>query len=147
MIKNFTINMTFMMLEPLNSSPALCETDCQLIGGDGLLIGRDGQIIACDGQQIACDGQLITVYSNSSASVFQLIISLMTGLIFHKWLGYAGNRLLLQQEGVCGPLHHSRQDHAHQQSSVKREAVSRKNYSFMFLRRSISRYTWVATLT
>ena len=35
MINNITINMTFLMLEPLNSSPAMCEMDCQLIGGDG----------------------------------------------------------------------------------------------------------------
>ena len=83
MINNTTIIMTFMMLEPLNGSPTKCEKDCQLIGRDGQLIGCDGQLIACDGQLIACFGQLITVYSNSSASVFQLIISLMAGLIFH----------------------------------------------------------------
>ena len=80
MINNITINMTFMMLEPLNGSPAMCETDCQLIGSDGQLIGCDGQLIGYYGQLIALDGLLITVYSNSSVSVFQLIISLMTGL-------------------------------------------------------------------
>ena len=37
MINNITINMTFIMLELLNWSPAMCETDCQLIGGDGQL--------------------------------------------------------------------------------------------------------------
>ena len=88
-INIITIIMTLFMLEPLNSSLAMCETDCQLIGGNGQLIG-------CDGQLIACDGLLITVYSNSSVSVLQLIISLMAGLIFPKWLGYAENRLLLQ---------------------------------------------------
>ena len=36
------------------------------------------------------------------------------------------NRLLLQQEGFRGPPGHCRQDHAHQQPSVKREAISRK---------------------
>ena len=83
MINNITINMTFMMLEPLNCSPAMCETDFELIGGDG-------QLIVCDGQLFACDGQLIAVYFNSSvsvfqvsASVFQLIISLMAGLFVH----------------------------------------------------------------
>ena len=50
MINNITINMTFMMPEPLNSSPAMCETDCQLIGGNGQLIGCDGQLITCGGQ-------------------------------------------------------------------------------------------------
>ena len=65
MIINITIIMNFMMLEPLNCSPTMCETDCQLI--------------SCDGQLIGCDGQLIAVYSNSSvtsnssASIFQLI--------------------------------------------------------------------------
>ena len=53
MINNITINVTFMMLEPLNSSPAMCETDSQLIGGNGQLIGCDGQLIACGGQLIA----------------------------------------------------------------------------------------------
>ena len=53
MINNITINMSFMMLEPLNSSPAICETDCQLIGSNGQLIGCDGQLIACGGQLIA----------------------------------------------------------------------------------------------
>ena len=53
MINNITINMTFMMLEPLNSSPAMCELDCQLIGGNGQLIDCDGQLIACVGQLIA----------------------------------------------------------------------------------------------
>ena len=87
MINNITMNMTFLMLGPLNSSLAMCETDCQLIGGDGQLIGGDGQLIgcagqltACYGQLIACDGQLTTVYSNIWGSVFQLIISLMAGL-------------------------------------------------------------------
>ena len=90
LINNTTMIMTFMMLEPLNGSPTKCEKDCQLIGRegqligcDGKLIGCDGQLIACDGQLIACFGQLIAVYSNSSASVFQLITSLMAGLIFH----------------------------------------------------------------
>ena len=73
MINNITINMTFIMLEPVKWSPAMCETDCQLIGSDSQLIGCDGQLIACDGQLIACDGQLIALYSNSSVSVFQLI--------------------------------------------------------------------------
>ena len=80
MINNITINKTFMMLEPLKSSPAMCVIDCQLISSDGQLISSDGQLIVCDGQLIACDGQLITVYSNSTASVFQQIISLMAGL-------------------------------------------------------------------
>ena len=73
MINNITINMTFMMLKPLNGSPAMCETDCQLFGSDGQLISCDGQLIACNGQLITCYGQLIAVYSNSSVSVFQLI--------------------------------------------------------------------------
>ena len=76
MINNTTIIMTFMMLESLNGSPTKCEKDCQLIG-------RDGQLIGCDGQLIACDGHKIVVYSNSSASVFQLVTSLMAELIFH----------------------------------------------------------------
>ena len=69
MIKNTTIIMTFMMLEPLDGSPTKCEKDCQLIGCDGQLIG-------CDGQLIGCFGQLIS-------QCFQLIFSLMAGLIFH----------------------------------------------------------------
>ena len=83
MINNTTITMTFMMLEPQNGSPTKCEKDCQPIGCDGQVNSCDGQLIACDGQLIACFGQLIAVYSNSSASVFQLITSLMAGLIFH----------------------------------------------------------------
>ena len=63
MINNITIIMTFTVLEPLNYSPTMCETHCQLIGSDGQLIG-------CNGQLITCDGQLISVYSNSSVSVF-----------------------------------------------------------------------------
>ena len=59
MINNITNNVTFMMLEPLNSSPAMCKTDCQLIGGNGQLIGGNGQLIGCDGQLIAGGGQLI----------------------------------------------------------------------------------------
>ena len=73
MINNITIIMSFTVLEPLNCSPHMCETDCQLIHGDGQLIG-------CDGHLITCVGQLIAVYSNSSVSVFQLITSLMAGL-------------------------------------------------------------------
>ena len=76
MINNITIIMTFMLLETLNNSQTMCETDCQLIGSNGQLIG-------CDGQLIACDAQLTAVYSNSSGSVFQLITSLMAGLNFH----------------------------------------------------------------
>ena len=83
MINNITINMTFMMTEPVNGSQAMCETDCQLIDSDGQLIGYDGKLNVCGGQLITCDGQLIAVYSNLSASVFQLIISLMAGLFFH----------------------------------------------------------------
>ena len=44
MIKNTTIIMAFMMLMPLNGSPAMCQMDCQLIGSDGQLIGCDGQL-------------------------------------------------------------------------------------------------------
>ena len=47
--------------------------------------------------------------------------------MFQSWWGYTENSLLLQQEGVLGPLRHRRQDQAHQQQSVKREAISRKN--------------------
>ena len=83
MINNITINMALMILGPLNCSPAMCELDCQQIRGYGQLISCDGQLVACDGQLILWDGRLIAVYSNSSASVFQLIISLMAGLIFH----------------------------------------------------------------
>ena len=46
MIHNITISMAFMMLEPLKCRPVMCETDFQLIGGDGQLIGCDGQLIA-----------------------------------------------------------------------------------------------------
>ncbi len=35
---NITINMTLLMLELLNSSQTMYETECQLIGGDGQLI-------------------------------------------------------------------------------------------------------------
>ena len=73
MINNITIIMTYTMLEPLNCSRTICETDCQLIGGDCQLVSYDGQLNACDGQLIACGGQLIAVYSNSSVGVFQLI--------------------------------------------------------------------------
>ena len=67
--------------------------------------------------------------------------------MFQSWWGYTENSLVLQQEGVLGPLRHRRQDQAHRQQSVKREAISRKNYGFMVLQRSITRYTGVATLT
>ena len=61
----------------------------------------------------------------------KLIASRLGGLIFHAWWRDTENCLLLQQEGVCGPLRHHCQDHKHQQPSVKREAISRKNDSFM----------------
>ena len=102
MINNITINMTFIMLEPVKWSPAMCETDCQLIGGDGQLIG-------------------------------QLTSSRLPGRMFHACLGDTENGLLLQQEGVRGPLHHRRQQHAHQHPSVKREAISKKNLRFYSL--------------
>ena len=114
MINSIAVIMTFIVLEPQNCSPSMCETDCQVIGGECQLIGCDGHIISCDGQLIDCDGQLIAVYSNSSANVFQLKFLLMPGQIFHSCLGFARNRLLLQQEWVCGPLQHRCQLHAHQ---------------------------------
>ena len=83
MINNTTIIMTFMMLEPLNGSPTKCEKDCQLIGRDGQLIGCDGQLIAFDGQLISCFGQLIGCFGQLISQCFQLIFSLMAGLIFH----------------------------------------------------------------
>ena len=83
MINNTTIIMTFMMLEPLNGSPTKCEKDCQLIGRDGQLIGCDGQLIAFDGQLIGCFGQLIGCFGQLISQCFQLIFSLMAGLIFH----------------------------------------------------------------
>ena len=64
-----------------------------------------------------------------------------------KQSGAAENLLLLQEEGVRGPLRHHHQAHAHQQASVKREAIFRENDSFMVLRRSITRYTVPPTLT
>ena len=45
MIKNISIIMIFMMLEPVNRRPTCRETDGQLIGGDGQLIGGDLQLI------------------------------------------------------------------------------------------------------
>ena len=42
MINNTNI-MIFMMLQPLNCSPTMCETDCQLICGDCQLICGDCQ--------------------------------------------------------------------------------------------------------
>ena len=83
MINNIPIIMTFMMLEPLNGSPTKCEKDCQLIGHDGQLIGCDGQLIAFDGQLIGCFGQLIGCFGQLISQCFQLIFSLMAGLIFH----------------------------------------------------------------
>ena len=83
MINNTTIIMTFMILEPLNGSPTKCEKDCQLIGRDGQLIGCDGQLIAFDGQLIGCFGQLISCFGQLISQCFQLIFSLMAGLIFH----------------------------------------------------------------
>ena len=83
MINNTIIIMTFMMLEPLNGSPTKCEKDCQLIGHDGQLIGCDGQLIAFDGQLIGCFGQLIGCFGQLISQCFQLIFSLMAGLIFH----------------------------------------------------------------
>ena len=146
MINKITINMTFMMLEPLNGSPAMCETGCQLIGSDGQLIG-------CDGQLITCDGQLIAVYSNSSVSVFQLISQCFpTNHFTNGWANFSLMAGLHGKPspaavGVHGLLHHSRQEHAHQQPSVKNEPISQKNDNFMVLRWSIIRYTGVATLT
>ncbi len=83
MINNTIIIMTFMMLEPLTGSPTKCEKDCQLIGRDGQLICCVGQLIACDGQLIRCFGQLISCFGQLISQCFQLIFSLMPGLIFH----------------------------------------------------------------
>ena len=90
MINNTTIIMTFMMLEPLNGSPTKCEKDCQLTGRDGQLISCAGQLISCagqlitgDGQLIGCFGQLINCFGQLISQCFQLIFSLMAGLIFH----------------------------------------------------------------
>ena len=44
MTNNITIIMTFMMLEPLNWSPSVCETDFQLSGGDFQLSGSVYQL-------------------------------------------------------------------------------------------------------
>ena len=73
MINNITIIMTFMMLEPLNCSPSMVKTICQLIGSDGQLISCDGQLIAWDGRLIACDGQLIACDGQLIACDGQLI--------------------------------------------------------------------------
>ena len=52
MIKNISIIMIFMMLEPVNRRPTCRETDGQLIGSDGQLIAGDGQLIGGDLQLI-----------------------------------------------------------------------------------------------
>ena len=44
MTNNITIILTFMMLEPLNWSPSVCETDFQLSGGDFQLSGSVYQL-------------------------------------------------------------------------------------------------------
>ena len=44
MTNNITITMTFLMLEPLNWSPSVCETDFQLSGGDYQLSVRVYQL-------------------------------------------------------------------------------------------------------
>ena len=74
-------------------------------------------------------------------------IRISGGAFSRKQGGAAENLLLLQEEGVRGPLRHRLQVHGHQQASVKREAISRKKDSFMVLRRSITRYTVPPTLT
>ena len=118
MATNITIIFTFMMLEPLNWSPSVCETNFQLRGGDYQLSGCYYQLTDSD-------------YQLTSSYILTKIFTPRGANFFTNGNGYKENCLLLQQEGVCGPLSHSHQDHTRQQASVKIEAISRKKYSFM----------------
>ena len=62
MTNNITIIMTFMMLEPLNWSPSVCETDFQLSGGDYQLSGCYYQLTGSDYQLTGSDYQLTSSY-------------------------------------------------------------------------------------
>ena len=79
--------------------------------------------------------------------VYQLKFSRLAGHIFPARRGDAGNRLMLQQEGVRGPLRHRRQLHAHQHASVKREPSPKKNNGCRAPQWSSTHYTVVAALT
>ena len=62
MTNNITIILTFMMLEPLNWSPSVCETDFQLRGGDYQLSGCYYQLTDSDYQLTGSDYQLTSSY-------------------------------------------------------------------------------------
>ena len=87
MTNNITIIMTFMMLEPLNWSPSVCETDFQLSDGDYQLSGCVYQLSGSYFQLKRASPQLITNSNTNSVSVFQLKTALLEGLIFLQWWG------------------------------------------------------------
>ena len=62
MTNNITIILTFMMLEPLNWSPSVCETDFQLSGSDYQLTGCYYQLTSSDYQLTGSDYQLTSNY-------------------------------------------------------------------------------------
>ena len=62
MSHNITIILTFMMLEPLNWSPSVCETDFQLRGNDYQLSGGYYQLTSSDYQLTGSDYQLPSSY-------------------------------------------------------------------------------------
>ena len=147
-INNINCILILLMLEPLEWRPSIfwfCFKQFTEWAGCGL-----SWLLTPYGLSHRFAGMSCSLFKENS-SLFQLSY---TDWAQKKWVpifrylwGSTDNCLLLQQEGVRGQLHQCRQDDRNQQLSVKREAISKKNYRFMVLWRSITHCTGVATLT
>ena len=111
MTTNITIIMTFMMLEQLNWNPFVCETEFQLSGGDYQLSGCYYQLTGSDYQLTVSYYQLNSSYNLSKTFT-------------PRGANYC---LMVGLHGKQSPAAARRC----QQASMKREAISRKKYSFM----------------
>ena len=87
MTNNITIIMTFMMLEPLNWSPSVCETDFQLSGGDYQLSGGVYQLSGSYFQLKRASPQLTVLQTFNSLPTQIPTQSVFSNSKLHSWRG------------------------------------------------------------
>ena len=87
MTNNITIIMTFMMLEPLNWSPSVCETDFQLSGGDYQLSDGVYQLNGSYFQLKKASPQLTVLQTFNSLPTQIPTQSVFSNSKLHSWRG------------------------------------------------------------